>query len=48
MSETNSRARKAGEAMGESIKEMANLMYNKATKRRFYEGLLAVLELAAD
>ena len=39
-----SRAEKAGEKLGESIIEMANLMYQNNTKKNFFKGLLSVIK----
>jgi hypothetical protein len=36
------RAKQAGRRLGESINEMANLMYNNVTKGHFFEGLSEV------
>lgn len=33
------RAYKSGEAMGNALKEMVNLMYQKDTARKFWKGL---------
>ncbi len=41
-----SRAERCGIQLGESIVEMANLMYQKNTKRNFYKGLTKVLSVA--
>lgn len=37
------RAEQAGRRLGESINEMAHLMYNKNTKQNFFRGLVDVL-----
>lgn len=39
-----SRAEKAGRAMARNIIELAQLMYNKNTKKNFYKGLMDVLD----
>jgi len=42
-----SRAEKCGIMLGQSIIEMANLMYQKNTKKNFYNGLTKLLRMEA-